>query len=469
MTDLCMKSLTRLAELIRNGEVSPVEVLQACLDRIDQLNPKLNALVTIASDAMEKAKQAEAAVMRGDSLGVLHGVPVTIKDTIETAGLRTTSGSEVRAQFVPQQDASSVARLKAAGAIILGKTNPAEMAMDYTADNPVFGRTNNPYALSLTPGGSSGGEGAAIASCMSPGGIGSDLAGSIRIPSHFCGITGLKPTVGRVPGHGQFPPSSGPYSLGAVIGPMARRVNDLSLLFNVLAGSEMSAPENISANVRSGMYGRRVAWYSDDGVSPVTEETERAVESAVRALADAGFMTEQTRPPGIERGHDLWLKLFSRASVVQLRNVYAGHEDRGGNFVRWRLATADDRPVPTLDEYIGFWLERDRLRETLLKWMNDVPLIVAPVGGTPAYPHDTLKVTIGERTVSTFRAFSYSQTFNVFDLPVAVVPAGRSTEGLPIGVQIIGRPFGERTVLAAGAIVEEALGGWQLPPLSDEL
>jgi Asp-tRNA(Asn)/Glu-tRNA(Gln) amidotransferase A subunit family amidase len=169
------------------------------------------------------------------------------------------------------------------------------------------------------------------------------------------------------------------------------------------------------------------------------------------------------RPPGVERGHELWLKLFSRASVVQLRSVYAGHEDQGGAFVRWRLSTADDTAPPSLDDYINAWLERDRLRGTLVNWMENTPLILAPVGTTPAYEHGTLKVTVGERTLSTFRAFSYCQTFNTFDLPVVVVPAGRSADGLPIGVQIIGRPFAEDTVLAAAAIVEDALGGWQKP------
>src|SRR6266545_1597231 len=241
MTDLCTRSTIKLAELIREQKVSPVEVLQACLRRIEEINPQLNAIVTIAPDALEKAKEAETAIKRGEGLGPLHGVPLTIKDTIETAGLRTTSGSAMRAGFIPKRDAPAVARLKDAGAIVLGKTNAAEMAMDYTADNPVFGRTNNPYDLALTPGGSSGGEGAAIASCMSPAGIGSDLAGSIRIPAHFCGIVGLKPTVGRIPSTGQFPPATGPYSLGAVIGPMASSVNDLRLLFNVLAGNEMPA------------------------------------------------------------------------------------------------------------------------------------------------------------------------------------------------------------------------------------
>ncbi|HAF14079.1 MAG TPA: amidase [Blastocatellia bacterium] len=471
MTDLCVTSITRLAELIRNREVSPVEILQAYLDRIELHNPKLKAIVTIASDAVEKAREAEAAVMRGEELGALHGVPVTIKDTIETAGLRTTSGSAMRAGFIPKHDARAVARLKSAGAIILGKTNAAEMAMDYTADNPVFGRTNNPYDASLTPGGSSGGEAAAIASGMSAAGLGSDLAGSIRMPSHFCGIAGLKPTVGRVPAEGQFPPATGPYSLGAVLGPMARRVSDLGLLFDVLATEEATAtgPLPRFLDGRSLIRGSGVAWYTDDGVCPVTEETHRAVKTVAGALADAGCVIQQTRPPGIDRGHDLWLKLFSRASVVQLRQVYAGHEDEGGDFVRWRLATADDIPAATLDDYIEFWLERDRLRATLVEWMKDVPLIVAPVGATPAYQHDTHKLTIAERTVSTFRAFSYSQTFNVYDLPVVVVPAVRSSEGLPIGVQIVGPPFREDIVLAAAAVVEEALGGWQPPAISTDL
>jgi Asp-tRNA(Asn)/Glu-tRNA(Gln) amidotransferase A subunit family amidase len=332
------------------------------------------------------------------------------------------------------------------------------MAMDYDTENPVFGRGVNPYNSKLTTGGSSGGEAAAIATCMSPGGIGSDLAGSIRIPAHFCGIAGLKPTVGRVPGEGQFPPSTGPYALGATIGPMARSVSDLQLLFNVLAGirtGELSA----GASIR----GTRVAFCADDGVAPVTAETRQAVEAAAQALADAKLIVNEIRPPGIERGHDLWLKLFARASVVQLRNVYAGNEEKGGDFVRWRLATADDATVPSLDDYIASWLERDRLRASLVEWMQQTPLILAPVGATPAYEHGTHKLNIAGETINTFRAFSYSQTFNVFDLPVVVVPVGRSAAGLPIGVQVIGRPFAEESVLAAATIIEAASGGWRPP------
>ena len=449
MNELITKSLTTIAELIRRREVSPVEVAEAHLRRIEELNPYLNAIVTLAPDVLERARDAQVRLMLGDSRGALHGVPITIKDTIETAGLRTTSGSKMRVDCVPPSDAPAVARLKAAGAIVLGKTNAAEMAMAYNADNPVFGRTSHPQDANLTPGGSSGGEAVAIATHMSPGGIGSDLAGSIRIPAHFCGICGLKPTTGRVPGEGQFPPSTGPYSLGAVIGPMARSAGDLRLLLNAL--SQNPARPNVE------LRGLRVAWYADDGFAPVTEDTARAVAAAAGALADAGLVCEERRPPHVERGNEMWLKLFSRASVVQLRKVYKGREREGGSFVSWRLATADDTPIPSLDEYIAAWMERDRLREELIQWMGTTPLILAPVGATPAYAHDTLKVTVHGTTMGTFKAFSYAQTFNVFDLPAVTIPAGRSNDGLPIGIQIVGRPFAEEMVLAAAEIIEKAI------------
>ena len=440
-------SLGKIARLIKTRDVSPVEVVEAHLERISRLNPELNAIVTIAPDVIERAKAAEAALLRRDSVGPLHGVPVTIKDTIDTADLRTTSGSKLRSDYVPQSDAPAVARLRAAGAIILGKTNAAEMAMDYTADNLVFGRTNHPLNAELTPGGSSGGEAVAIATCMSPGGIGSDLAGSVRIPAHFCGICGLKPATGRVPGEGQFPPSSGPYSLGAVIGPMARSVADLRVLFHALSDKRQQI--DLTAT--------RFAWYAEDGQVPVTDETAKAVAAAAAALLDAGFAGEERVPPHVERGNELWLKLFSRASVVQLRKWYAGRESEGGSFVSWRLGTADDTPAPTLDEYIADWMERDRLREDLLSWMETTPIIVAPVGATPAYAHDTLKVTVRGTTMGTFRAFSYAQAFNVFDLPVVTVPAGKTNDGLPIGVQIVGRPCAEEMVLRAAEIIQEGV------------
>jgi len=446
MSELVKKPITELVELIRRRTISPVELAEAHLEQIAVLNPALNAIVTLAPDLLDHARQAESRLSSGE-LGPLHGIPLTIKDTIETADIRTTSGSKIRANYVPTKDAPAVARLKSAGAIILGKTNAAEMAMDYDAVNPVFGRTNNPIDISLCPGGSSGGEAAAIAAHMSPGGLGSDLAGSIRIPAHFCGITGLKPTTGRVPGELQFPPSSGPYSLGAAIGPMARSAGDLRVLFRVLADDQPSRAINLPENLH-------FAWYDYDGVAEVTDETKAAVRAAVAALQESNHIGEEIRPPGVDQANELWLQVFSRASVVQLRNVYAGREHDGGPFVSWRLKTADDRPAPTLDEYIASWMERDRLREELINWMSRYPILICPVGATPAYKHDTLKVSVNGTSMGTFKAFSYAQAFNLFDLPVVTVPAGKSNERLPIGVQIVGRPGEEELVLSVAEIVE---------------
>jgi Asp-tRNA(Asn)/Glu-tRNA(Gln) amidotransferase A subunit family amidase len=465
--ELTSRSAVELIKLIRTRAVSPVEIAEAQLKRIDVLNPKLNAIVTRAPDFIERAREAEAAVMRGDNLGPLHGLPVTIKDSINTAGLRTTSGSRLRANHVPRSDAPSVARLKAAGAIVLGKTNLSELTMKYTAENPVFGRTNNPHDISRTPGGSSGGDGAAVAACLSPAGFGTDVGGSIRIPSHFCGITGLKPTIGRVDSTGQFPPGLG----HSVIGPMARYVQDLHLLFHVIGGSKSPHAAFGSDSLLNGaaaMRGWRAAWCTYDRIAPVTEETRRAVESVARALGDAGLIVEERRAPSVERGAEMWQKLFSRAAFVQVRDVYVGREHEAGPVVRWTLSS-DETPPPTLDEYLRLWMECDGLSLALDEWMNETPLLIAPVGATPAFKHDTDRLHIAGQTLSPIRTLMYSAPFNVYDLPCVCVPAALTSEGLPIGVQIIGRRNEEDTVLVAAAIVEDALGGWRPPKLDGNM
>jgi Asp-tRNA(Asn)/Glu-tRNA(Gln) amidotransferase A subunit family amidase len=409
--------------------------------------------------------------MSGREVGPLHGVPLTIKDTIDTQGLRTTSGSRLRAASVPNRDATVVARLKAAGAIVLGKTNVPEMAIAYESDNPVFGRTNNPHALDRTPGGSSGGEAAAIAAGLSPAGLGSDLSGSIRVPAHFCGIVGLKPTTGRVPMDGHTPSADGLLSLGACIGPMARTVADLDLIFKVIADATQLETSSIMPSFDQGdrgLRGLRVAWYADDGVAPVTNETRVAIVAAANALSDAGLEVNEDLPPGINQGSRLWIELFSRAASEQLREFYQGREEEAGPLVATLLhsfASADDlqSKISPAESAAAAVLERERLRENLLRWMKSTALILAPVGSTPAFEHGVRRVKIKGESISVFRTFSYSQTFNVFGLPSVVVPAGRSVAGFPIGVQIVGRPFEETTVLAAAAIVERALGGWQRP------
>jgi Asp-tRNA(Asn)/Glu-tRNA(Gln) amidotransferase A subunit family amidase len=463
--DLTSKSAAELVALIRARAVSPVEIVEAHLRRIEQINPQLNAIVTIAEDALDRARHAESVTG-----GELHGLPITIKDTIDTAGLRTTAGSKARAHYVPYEDAPAVARLKAAGAIILGKTNTPEMAIPYETDNPVFGRTNNPHARKLTCGGSSGGEAAAIAACLSPAGLGSDLSGSIRVPAHFCGIAGLKPTSGRVPIEGHTPATMGSLSLGACIGPMARHVEDLALLFRVLADPTQFEMSSTLVNLISDpgkLRGLRVAWYTDDGVAPVSPEIRDAVQSAARVLADAGLEVNEMKPPGISRGAHLWVELFAAAAQNEIAARYRGHESEAGPAVAKLMRRVKysevgfESNIKNAERLADAVLERERLREDLLAWMRKRPLILAPVGATVAFEHGAERVEIENQSISIFRAFSYSQTFNVFGLPSLAVPVARTAEGLPIGVQVVGGPFEERTVFGAGLIIEKALGGWQ--------
>lgn len=442
-----------------------MEVVAAHLQRIDKLNPLLNAIVTLAADALDRARAAETILMSGSEVGPLHGVPVTIKDTIDTEGLRTTSGSRLRADHVPDRDATAVARLKAAGAIILGKTNTPEMALPYETDNPIFGRTNNPYGLNRTPGGSSGGEAAAIAACLSPAGLGSDLSGSIRVPAHFCGIVGLKPTPGVVSMDGHTPAAEGLLSLGACIGPMARTVADVSLMFSAIADAEKFGSASPGIDLR----GQRVAWYAYDEGAPVTDETRAAVKVAAEALRDAGLEVKEEQPPGVSAGSRLWIELFSHAAGDQLSEFYRGREDQGGPLVSALLRGRESKTdlqdkINRAERVAAAVLERGRVREDLLRWMKTTGLIVAPVGSTPAFEHGARRLQVKRKSVSVFRAFGYSQTCNVFGLPAIVVPVRHTAEGLPIGVQIIGRPFEDSTVLAAAAAIEERLGGWQRPP-----
>jgi len=463
--ELTTKSATELAALIRARAVSPVEVVAAHLSRIETINPQLNAIVTLAPDALDRARAAESALTAGDEIGPLHGVPLTVKDTIETQGVRTTSGSRLLANNIPDRDATAVARLLAAGAIILGKTNTPEMAAYYETDNPVFGHANNPHNPLMTPGGSSGGEAAAIAACLSPAGIGSDLAGSIRLPAHFCGIAGLKPTMGRVSMDGHIPAATGPLSLGAGIGPMARSVADLTLLFSVIADAAPSEFDRVQATELNCL---RVAWYTDDGVSPVTRETRDAVAAAAKALSENGLEVDEAKPPGVADGFRLWIELFSRAVTEQLHEFYRGREDQAGPQVAAMLGKFNERTglngrVSEAEKLAAALVERERLREDLLRWMKTTPILLAPVGSMPAYEHGARRVEVEGESISVWRAFSYSQTYNVFGLPSVVVPAGRSAEGLPIGVQIVGRPFAERNVLAVAALLETMLGGWIRP------
>src|SRR5882762_9829965 len=306
-----LPSARQIAAQIRRKVISPVEVARAHLERIERLNPKLNAFVDCQPEAvLAQARAAENAILRGDGLGPLHGVPLSIKSAIDVAGHRCEAGTRLRAGHIAAEDAPLVARLRAAGAVILGVTNTPELLMAWETDNLLYGRTNNPWDLSRTAGGSSGGEAAAIASGCSAGGVGSDGGGSIRVPAHFSGICGLKPTPGRIPATGHYPNSVGPFALLGVVGPMARTVGDLKVLFEVMQGPDYGDPSSAPVPVRwpgeDELKKIRVGYFEDDGRTPVTAETRAAVESAAQALRRAGFKVERFRPEGLELARQLW-------------------------------------------------------------------------------------------------------------------------------------------------------------------
>src|SRR6202451_500784 len=270
MDDLTFLPAASIAQQIRKKKISPVELVQAHLAKIARLNPQLNAFVQVDSEgALRAARSAEAAVTRGETLGPLHGVPISIKSSLEVAGLRCEAGTRLRAGFVARQDAPLVARLKNAGAIVLGVTNAPELLMAWETDNLLYGRTNNPWDVERTPGGSSGGEAAAIAAGMSAVGVGSDGGGSIRVPAHFSGICGLKPTPGRIPSTGHYPTSAGPFALIGVVGPMARAVGDLKFLFEVVQGPDdgdaSSPPVPLRCPADDQVKKLKVGYFEDDG------------------------------------------------------------------------------------------------------------------------------------------------------------------------------------------------------------
>src|SRR5438105_1744111 len=306
MPDLTFLSATSMAEQIRQKKLSPVELVEAHLAKIARLNPQLNAFVQVDADtALRQARVAEHSVTQGQSLGPLHGVPLSIKSSINVGGgFRCEAGTKLRAGCVPSPDAPLVARFRQAGAIILGVTNVPELLMAWETDNLLYGRTNNPWDLSRTPGGSSGGEAAAIAAGLSAGGVGSDGGGSIRVPAHFTGICGLKPTPGRIPATGHFPISVGPFALLGVVGPMARTMEDLKLLFEVMQGSDdgdpSAAPVPVCWPGKDDLKRIRIGYFEDDGRTAVTSETRAALRKAAEALQDAGFAVERFRPDKLE-------------------------------------------------------------------------------------------------------------------------------------------------------------------------
>jgi Asp-tRNA(Asn)/Glu-tRNA(Gln) amidotransferase A subunit family amidase len=473
MLDLNFLSASEMARRIRARKLSPVELVDAHIARFERLNPQLNAFVRMDFDrARAQAKAAEkSAARRGirNSSGPLHGVPITIKSSIDVAGFPVECGTKLRRGVVAQSDAPLVSRLRSAGAIILGNTNVPEFLMAYETDNSITGRTNNPWNLSRTPGGSSGGEAAAIASGCSAGGVGSDGGGSIRIPAHYSGICGLKPTPGRIPSTGHFPGSAGPFAYLGVVGPMARTVRDLQLLFKVMAGPDpgdpCSAPIVSRGWTPQEVRHLRIGYFEADDMSPVTPETASAVRTAAEALRKHKFRVDRCQPENLDRAWKLWWNLFGRAGQLAFSPMQQGHEDEFSPTYRDFRARVASEPPLTASELLNTLLERDVLRLRFLAKMEEFPILLCPVCAIPAFRHGEREWTIAGRKLEYLKAMAYSQWFNLFGNPAVSVPVGVSPEGLPIGVQIVGRPWEEEAVLAVAVIIEESCGGYRKPPI----
>ena len=448
---------TKLAELIRTKEVSPVEVLQAHLDRIAAVNPKINAIVTLADGALKAAKAAEAAVLAGDELGPLHGVPFTVKDSIDTAGVATQRGSPIFQGRVPNADATSVARMKKAGGILLAKTNLPEFSYWIESDNLLSGRSNNPWDVTRTPGGSSGGESAAIAAGMSPIGLGTDLAISVRGPAAQTGITSMKATHGRVPMTGIWPRAPRRFWH---VGPMARSVRDIALAFSQLVGPDgqdafATSTVQFDAGIGRQPYRKlRVGWMVGPGLGPVDPEVAATVKAAADALKDTGVFVEQVSILALER--DFALDVFSRLHVMEMKPAFAeataGHENEMYKMAKTMLSLPDT----SMKDYIEAEQAAERLRDGYAEYFKKYDALITPVLPIPAHKHGVTEFVINGQKVDATYLQGATVPLNVTGLPGLSMRFGTSKEGLPINVQLVGSWLAESTILHLASLLETA-------------
>jgi Asp-tRNA(Asn)/Glu-tRNA(Gln) amidotransferase A subunit family amidase len=453
--DLAWLTASELAAKIRDKSVSPVEVTEALLGRIERLNPTLNAFCLIAHDAARAAaREAEIAVMKGEPLGLLHGVPVSIKDVLYTRGLRTTGGSRLFSDITPQEDAIAVARLRTAGAVILGKTNTSELGHKALTVNPLFGATRNPWDLAYTPGGSSGGAAAAVASGQGPIGLGTDGGGSIRIPASCCNLYGFKPSYGRVPNHPGFPG----WEHYSHTGPIVRSVADAALVLDVIAGGDdrdleslPSGPNSFGAACGKSVKAFHVAWTPDLGFAPVDAEVVEICQEAAAQFESLGCHVEVVNP-GWQSGEDAF-------GTIVTAQFYAAWGDR--------LPEAEPLLDPSLVKFVrrgggitarqylearawvrAFWLEVHAFLERFDLLLTPT-LAVAPFALDSPPPRE-----IAGQPVSVLGWMPFTFPFNMTGQPAASIPAGFSAAGLPVGLQICGRRHDDRSVLAASAAYE---------------
>lgn len=455
-------------ELLHSRQLSVTELTEAHIRQIERLNPTLNAFADFdAERARREAQQMDAS---HETRGPLYGLPVTVKSSIATAGYRCEIGSLLHQGNMPREDAVVVARLRAAGALILGTTNCPEFLMAYETANLLHGRTRNPWDPERTPGGSSGGESAAIAAGMSAAGLGSDSGGSVRVPAHFTGICSLKPTPGRIPGRGHLPPCVGPFSILGAIGPMARTINDVALIFRTLGGRDPEDPVGAPSALREvsleELRSQPVGYFEDDGLVPVTPETQAAVRAVAETLRQAGFRVEPFRPQTLEPLRILWSKFFVQCGAMFFEPAIRSERSQLSPIFQEFLDIAESAPPLTAAGLLDAWAELDLLRGKTLAAMREHPVLVCPVASIPAFRHGERTWEIDGRRVDYLDAVRHTQWFNALAAPAAVVPVSQSPEGLPIGVQIVARPFEDETALGIAAVVDAAFG-YRPPPAAD--
>ena len=473
-------SAAELAAAVRSRRVSAHELIELHLARIARHNPSLNAICTLdEAGARRRAQDADAALARGDLWGPLHGVPMTIKDALETAGLRTTGGHPPLKDYVPAHDAPAVARLRHAGAILLGKTNVPPLSADYRADNPIFGRTNNPWNVERTPGGSTGGGAAAVAAGLAAFDVGSDLAGSVRTPAHFCGLFALKPTEGRVPNTGHIPEPPGvPRAVRHmnVLGPLARSVEDLALVTKVICGPDDAEPDvppvPWTEPPARPLKAHRLAWSADFGGVPVTRETRAAIQKLADALANAGCRVEERNPDGFsyDEAWEAWgeIAIAERAATGAERSrerVAALNSTLGEG---WAVARGSAKGVrATIADYMAALTRRDALIATLERFFVEWDALICPVTVSPAIGHVPFgtPIDVDSHKVPYFIAgTAYTCPFNLTGNPSVVLPLTRSRDGLPIGVQLVGKRWAEPALLSLAVKVALITGRFTPQP-----
>ena len=452
--------------MLRSGAISSVELTREHIREIERLDPELHAFAHFDPErALQSAREADTRTADG----ALVGLPMTIKSSIAAAGYRCETGSLLHQGLIPQEDAGVVQRMRASGAVVLGTTNCPEFLMAYETDNRLYGKTANPWSLAHSAGGSSGGESAAIAAGLSAGGVGSDSGGSVREPAHFTGICSLKPTPGRIPARGHLPPCVGPFSILGAVGPMARTMTDVSLLFRTLSGSEVAdasgTPIPFRAVSEAELRARPIAVVEDDGIVPVTAETREAVRSAAKALEARGFEVRSFRSASLEAARRLWWTFFIRCGQMLLEPFVRGKEDQLSETFRYFLEVARAEAPLTGGELLHAWTECDHLRSALLHEMASYSALITPVCSIPAFRHGEREWMVEGRKVDYFNAMRFTQWFNLLGAPAAVVPVGRSKEGLPIGVQVAGLPYQDESVLAIAELLDRNFG-YEPPPMA---